>query len=177
MTSTPGKYLHRRILKINVGFLLSAGPGTGHKSEIAIPSAIKVADDLFIEELEGTLRLTRTKEGVLLQGNLATIYNNECSRCLDDVRQSIELELEELYTHPASVSAEFSIGGDAMLDLAPLLRAEVLLATEQSVLCKNDCPGLCPICGSNLNRENCDCDNDFIDPRMAILKTLLEEQD
>ena len=177
MTASSGNYLHRRVLKINVGFLLSAGPGTGHNSEIHIPKPIKVADDLMITNLQGSLRLTRTKEGILAQGQMQAGYDNECSRCLDLIHQDIEVDLEELYAHPASIASEFSVGGDAMLDLAPLLRAEILIAASHSVLCRDACKGLCPTCGTNWNHESCDCDNTYIDPRLAILKTLLEEGD
>lgn len=177
MTSSSGQYLNKRVLKINVGFLLSAGPGNTHTSRLDIPSPIRVADDLTVNYTAGSIRLTRTAEGILVQGSITAGYENECSRCLSPTHQDIQVDLEELYMHPAPVASEFAVGGDAILDLAPLIRAEVLLVALQPVLCQMDCKGLCPECGTNLNQQSCDCDRDYIDPRMAKLKELLDRVD
>ena len=177
MTSSNSHYLHSRVLKINVGFLLSAGPGNSHSSRLDIPSAVQIADDVIVNYLEGDIRLTRTKEGILVQANLTAGYNNDCSRCLDAVVQDITMDVEELYMHPAPVASEFAVGADAILDLAPLLRAEILLTAGQSVLCREDCKGLCATCGINLNHDSCSCADDYIDPRMAKLKELLDQAD
>jgi uncharacterized protein len=64
------------------------------------------------------------------------------------------------------------VADDGILDVAPLVRQEVILATPIGVLCRPDCAGLCPTCGRNLNDGPCDCDHDAIDPRLAALKQL-----
>lgn len=168
--------MSNRVLKINVGFLLSDGPGNSQDSRLDIPSAVRVADDLIVNHINGTLRLTRTKEGILVQSRLNAGITAECSRCLDPVEREVALEMEELYMHPAPVASEFFVGQDAILDLAPLLRAEVLIASAGRVLCQDDCKGLCPVCGVNRNHESCDCDTDRIDPRLASLRALLDSQ-
>lgn len=169
-------YMNNRVLKLNVGFLLTSGPGNSHDSEIDFP-AVRVADDLHLSYLRGPLRLSRTKEGILVQATLETTVADECYRCLDPVNHQVVLDLEELYTYQThSEEAEFSIGDDAILDLAPLLRAEILIELSHGVLCQDDCKGLCPVCGANLNRETCECDRDNIDPRLAVLKKLLESE-
>ncbi|MBC8100237.1 MAG: DUF177 domain-containing protein [Armatimonadetes bacterium] len=167
-----GDYLNNRVLKLNVGFLLTDGPAHSQNSMLDIP-AVKVADDLILDYVRGRLRLSRTKEGILVQALLAVGINDECSRCLDPVAREMEVEVEELYGHDASVS-EFIVGDDAILDLAPLLRAEVLIDTTHRVLCREDCRGLCPECGINLNEDDCNCGEQMIDPRLAALKKLLE---
>lgn len=171
---TPSRqYLNNRVLKINVGFLLSAGSGNYQDSRLDIPTPIKLADDLIVNAMEGALRLTRAKEGILVQAQLVINVNNECSRCLDTVNQDIELEVEELFAHPCSNITEFCVGADAVLDLAPLLRAEVLIEMAHKILCRDDCKGLCQTCGTNQNRETCQCAENQIDPRMAVLRDLL----
>lgn len=174
MKSPNETYLNKRVLKLNVGFLLSQGPGSSHDSRLDIPSPLRVDDDLVLDYISGRLRLSRTKDGILVQADLHVGTDNQCSRCLETVSQDIQLSLEDLYSHLSALNTEFHIGADNNLDLAPLIRAEVLMAKSRPVLCQEDCKGLCPQCGTNLNREQCQCDTDYIDPRLAQLKQLLD---
>jgi uncharacterized protein len=168
-------YLSQRALKVNVGFLLSAGPGLSQDSRLDSDTPIQVADDLIINDIHGTLRLTRTKEGVLVQSRLQVSVDAECSRCLDTTQVEVPVDVEELYMHPTPIPGhEFFVGADAILDLAPLIRAETLIQTSQRVLCREDCKGLCPTCGANRNHEPCDCDANRVDPRFAGLRALLD---
>ncbi len=166
-------YVSNRVLKLNVGFILSAGPGYSHETSFDVPT-VRVAEDVDLSYIRGNLRLSRTKEGILVQGALHVGVEGECYRCLDPVDQDVTIAIEELYTYPLSKAAEFSIGDDAILDLAPLLRAETLIADSRGGLCKADCKGLCPECGANLNREPKHAHEDDIDPRLAKLKQLLD---
>lgn len=167
-------YLNNRVLKLNVGFLVSDGPAHNHDSVLDIPR-VRVSDDLMLEYVRGPLRLSRTKEGVLAQANLHVGINDECFRCLDPVARDVEIEVQELYGYRSQNSSEFTIGEDGILDLSPLLRAEVLIDTSHRVLCREDCKGLCANCGANLNEGDCNCRDEEIDPRMAALKKLLEQ--
>ncbi len=165
-------YVSNRVLKINVGFLLSAGPGHSHDTAFDVP-LVRVADDLMLEYVRGPLRLSRTSTGVLVQGQLETSLHIECVRCLDDVTVPVTLSIEELYAY-LTPAAEFQIQDDGNLDLAPLLRAEVMIATTNGVLCRPDCKGLCPECGTNWNHASCSCADADIDPRLVALKKFLE---
>ena len=59
------------------------------------------------------------------------------------------------------------------IDLYELLREDIILNLPMIHLCKPDCKGLCSQCGANLNYEKCSCNKDSVDPRLEILKTLL----
>lgn len=166
-------YVSNRVLKTNVGFLLAAGPGHIHQTEFDVP-AVRVAPDVDLAYVRGPLRLSRTKEGILAQGNLHVGVEDECYRCLTSVMRDVPIEVEELYAYPSSKTSEFGIGDDAILDLAPLVRAEAIIADARGVLCRPDCKGLCPTCGANLNLGPCEC-QDEIDPRLAKLKELLKK--
>lgn len=166
-------YISNRILKINVGFLLSDGPGHNHDTTFDAPR-VRVADDLTVEYIRGPLRLSRTTEGILVQGTLQAGSEGECFRCLDPVTRNVTIAIEELYSYPAQRGVEFSIQDDAILDLAPLIRAEVVIATGRESLCRPDCKGLCPECGTNWNHLTCSCSDQAIDPRLAGLKKFLE---
>lgn len=176
MMTTPNRqYLPTRVLKTNVGFLLSAGSGNYQDSRLDFPTAVKVSDDLLVNSIEGTLRLTRAKEGILVQTTLAINVDNACSRCMDTVVQDMTISIEELFAYPPSDMSEFSVGADANLDLAPLLREEVLIEMSYKILCKTACKGLCTLCGANLNHVLNHHHEAPIDPRFAALQQLLDK--
>lgn len=172
---TSTSYVSNRILKINVGFLLTDGPAHSHDSQIDFP-VVRVADDLTLNYVRGPIRLSRTKEGILVQAELSAAVEGECYRCLEATENQFTVTLEELYATDPSHESEFRVHEDAILDLAPLLRAEALIALSGGVLCREDCRGLCPECGANLNNAPCQCRLDEIDPRLAVLKKLLDAQ-
>ena len=167
-------YVNPRVLKLNVGHLIAAGSGRSQNTAFDIP-AIRLDNDLILNSIKGPIRLSRNKEGVLVQGDLEVSYTGECARCLDPITQIINIKIEELYSYPSIDGVEFAISEDGVLDLAPLLRDEIWISTSHGNLCRDDCQGLCPECGTNLNHSTCTCDLDDIDPRLAGLKTLLND--
>ena len=166
-------YVSNRVLKLNVGFLLADGPGHSHETAFDVPH-VRMSSDVDLAFVRGPVRLSRTKEGILVQGQLDIGVEDDCLRCLEAVSTAVPITLEELYSYPPSRGAEFSIGDDAILDLAPLIRAEVMIAVAGGVLCRPDCKGLCPECGVNLNQTTCSCAENAVDPRMAKLKEILD---
>lgn len=168
-------YVNGKILKVNVGFLISEGVGRSRDNEFDVPLPLRVSDDLTLDYLKGPLRFSRTSRGVLVQGTLATQLHTDCARCLDEAVVQMDVPLEELYVYPPEPDAEFVVTEDGNLDLAPLLREEVIINVPQHTLCKDNCAGLCPECGANLNEGPCECDSVPIDPRMAALQVLKEK--
>lgn len=166
-------YVSSRVLKLNVGFLLNEGPAHSHETTFDVPP-VRVADDLYVYYIRGMLRLSRTKEGILVQGLLHVGVEGECYRCLEPVLSDVAVSIEELYGYPVPRGCEFAVHDDGILDLAPLLRAETLIVTSRGLLCQPDCKGLCPECGANLNTHPCTCALDAVDPRLASLKHLLD---
>lgn len=178
-----GSYLKRRLLKLQVGFLLSEGPGNSKEVPIQLPQRVQVDNDLFLESLIGKLVLTRTKEGILIQGTLKVSHARECDRCLEAFDHLFELSIAELFASPpdANISA-FSVDSNGEIDLAPLLREEVLIEESYRTVCRDGCRGLSAETGINLNHEqeaqvaavpSLD-GGTTIDPRMAVLKQLLK---
>jgi uncharacterized protein len=168
LNNTP---VSNHVLKVNVGFLLHQPVGYSRDMEFDIPS-VAVADDVHLNYLRGPLRMTRTKQGILVQGRLQTSHQVQCSRCLEQATLQLELSVEELFIYPPTPKAEYAVHEDGVLNLAPLLREETILQMPIRVLCSADCQGLCPECGKNLNNGACSCVQDDIDPRLAVLKQL-----
>ena len=86
-------------LRLNVGFLLHQGAGTSREFEIDLP-ALQVGDDLDLLFLRGILRLTRTGEGLYIEGPLEAEIDKDCDRCLTPLNQTLAVELGELLYYP-----------------------------------------------------------------------------
>jgi uncharacterized protein len=169
-------FVNRRVLKINVGYLLAQGAGYQRVIELDLPR-VQLADDAELDFLKGSLRLSRNSQGILVQGTLATHVITECARCLTLTAIPVTLDLEELFSYPPSPDVSYSVEETGILDLAPLLREEAILVVPMGVLCRPGCAGLCPECGQNRNEGDCDCEQDNIDPRLAMLRAHLDEFD
>jgi len=167
--------LSKRVLKFNVGFLLSDGPAHNHNSKIDFPQVL-VSDDLTLKYLRGPMRLSRTKEGVLVQAEFETAIDGSCYRCLDPHQHPIMVELEELFGYKSEAETEFRIADDAMLDLAPLLREEVLIEADYGRPFRADPNGICRMCGVAIEEKLRVNEEEHIDPRLAVLKKLLDSE-
>lgn len=122
------------------------------------------------------LRLEAVVEGVLVTGTAEVQVVGECGRCLEKIEEDLEIDIQELYVHPGSDfdEDEASRMEGEMIDLEPLVRDEVVLEMPLQPLCREDCEGLCPTCGLNLN-DNPDHDHgDAIDPRWGDLAAWAE---
>lgn len=162
-------YLHSRVLKLNVGFMLD-GQLLNKDMTLDLPR-VKVDDDLILESVNGPLRVSRTKEGILVQGDLMVGVMGECTRCLEDVHRALPVSVEELYAtshHLSAEEAEFQIHDDGQLDLAPLLRAEVLIQMTRGLRCEDT-----DACTKRMQDLEEAAGIDHIDPRLAKLKELL----
>ncbi len=122
-------------------------------------------------------------EDIRLVGRLDTKLEVPCARCLEPVTQTVNREFDLLYRpqgvdrkgDEVSISeAETEIGyyqGEGLL-LEDVLREQVLLSTPVKSICREDCKGLCPHCGRNLNQEQCSCEQHPSDPRWDALNEI-----
>jgi uncharacterized protein len=162
-------------LRFNFGYLLKADLGTRRTIELDYPT-IQVGDDVTLTPLKGKIEAIRNSEGIYIRGELFSHIEAECARCLDTLDLPITFQLDDLFHYPPSTAddGEFSVGEDAFIDLAPLVRQLSLLEIPMQPFCQADCKGLCVKCGQNLNEGACDCRTDEIDPRFEALRSLLE---
>ncbi len=125
---------------------------------------------------EGNVRNTA---GVLvMQGSIATTIHGICDRCASEFHRKVEFPIDVvLVTKLESEENEdewvFPLEGDSA-DLDDIVRTVFVLNLDSKLLCKEDCKGLCPQCGKNLNDGPCNCRKE-LDPRFAALKQLLEK--
>jgi uncharacterized protein len=134
--------------------------------------------DMEVGFLHGAIQAIRVEGGLLVQGTVESQLELECVRCLELVVFPIALELEETFRLPGTAlepdEAVYAVGADDWIDLAPLLREQAWIALPMKPLCRSDCKGLCPQCGANLNVESCTCDRERVDPRLTLLKDLMD---
>ena len=113
---------------------------------------------------------------VTLTAKVQLNYEAPCDRCAKDVKREFSFPVE----HTLVVALESGDNDDFLevpnmrLNLDELVEEDVNLALPSKYLCNDECKGLCPVCGKNLNETQCDCKAP-IDPRMEVLLKLLEE--
>ena len=163
-------------LRLNVGFMLQQGVGFSRNFDFDIPQL--TIDDLLLTSFFGSINFTRTAQGLYAKGRLKAHTRLQCVRCLEAYDQELAAEVEELFVHQTKNTSDpqLVVPTTGILDLNPIVREFLLLALPQRPLCTPDCKALCPICGSNLNKTACDHTEADIDPRFAVLKSLLADQ-
>jgi uncharacterized protein len=134
----------------------------------------------LVEEHQGK---QQTIKDIRLTGDLAAKFELACARCLEPVEHEVGRKFDLLYRPLGTDSgreelsvtaAEAEIGyyqGEGML-LEDALREQVLLALPLKAICRENCKGLCPHCGKNLNAEQCSCAEPMEDPRWSALKEI-----
>ena len=123
--------------------------------------------------IELDLRLESVVEGVLVTGIARVTVQGECVRCLGEISDDLEIDIQELFVYPGSEATEDEasrLEGD-LIDLEPLVRDGVVLDLPFQPLCQEDCQGLCPECGANLNADPDHSHAEPIDPRWGDLST------
>jgi uncharacterized protein len=144
-------------LRINVGFLINAPISTSREITFDLP-AMSLGSDLNLHKMTGKVELTRTPKGILVQASFSTSITAECVRCLDEYDQGLRTDFTELYAfHTNSVTdSGLIVPDDGNIDLLPLLREYLLIEVPIKTVCREDCKGLCTVCGENLNHQTCE---------------------
>jgi uncharacterized protein len=134
----------------------------------------------LVEEHHGKHKII---QDIRIQGRLATSLELICARCLEPLTQDVKREFDLLYRPQGAdagrdemsvtdAEAEISYYEGEGIPLDDVVREQVLLAVPLKVTCREDCKGLCPHCGKNLNQEQCSCAVAQEEPRWAALKEI-----
>ena len=162
-------------LVVNVAELLRRA-GSVREIDRQIESEIFKFDDARIivgSQVQVSLTLEALTDGIVVRGSLRAEWSFECRRCLRPLSGQAEVEVQELYQAVISDPDAYPITGE-QLDLLEMARENVLLAVPLAPLCRADCPGLCPQCGSDLQTARCSCSREQRDDRWAVLDVLRE---
>jgi len=174
------------VLAINVAGLLQSTVGSTRRYPVADLRLDLGPELMQAEPLVGSVKLTRTNRGLLVDSHLKTALVERCDRCLTPVTAPIEVEIREealptvdldsgQRVDLADESDGLRIDDQHVLDLEPAVRDAISLAEPMSVLCREACLGLCPGCGRDLNLEPHVHEREP-DPRLAPLAALLDKE-
>ena len=135
----------------------------------------------IVEKPDFEWTLTNIEPGrAIVQGKGRISFTAPCDRCLSDVRVDLSLSPERFVVPPEKLSEEDEEVDDLSFMEGYELNTETLLYNElmenwpAKILCKEDCKGLCPVCGRNLNEGECGCDRFVPDPRLAGIQDLFK---
>ena len=144
--------LPRNPLKFNVGFLLHTPIGTNRDIHFEY-AEIYLQPDFRLSGFLGVAKAGHTPQGILIQGEFQGNAPAECVRCLTGFEQPLNTTFDELYAFDqrSITESELILPEDGSINLEPLVREYLLIEMPISPICKNDCLGLCPVCGQNLN--------------------------
>ena len=144
--------------RINVGFLINAPVGTYREFTIDEPS-MDLDDDLHAEAIHCAVRASKVQQGILAEVDCSAELDLECTRCLEPFRGKLNAHFEELFHFRylrENEDAELFLPESGYMDLGDLVREYLVMEIPYAPVCREDCKGLCPICGKNLNLGPCD---------------------
>lgn len=115
------------------------------------------------------------KGKALVTGKADMIFQAYCDRCLAETEVALTLDFRRTVTSSGTEDDEADDLGfmeGTHLDTEAFIHNEILVNWPAKILCRDDCRGLCPKCGQNLNMRDCGCDTFVPDPRMAVIKDI-----
>jgi uncharacterized protein len=164
--------------------------GTEEVARQYTPEAFTLTGEDFriVAPVKLTARVTKDAQKIRLEGRVQTTLETDCGRCLEPFSVPVNAKLDLMFLPEAGdgavqVAGEKEVRDDDVgvsfykdetIDLGEVMRDEFYLALPMKPLCKDDCKGLCPLCGANWNRDTCACKAEWTDPRLAVLKKLLD---
>jgi len=147
-----------------------------------------LGEDLkVLQPFSGTLRLFKRGLEVQVEGKLMGSIELTCDRCLEAFEFKIEKAFQVNLLPKKSLSfteereltsedLEVSFYENSFISYLDLLREEVFLSLPYRILCREDCQGICQVCGKNLNQERCECSRDKTGSPFAVLKGLIIQE-
>lgn len=115
--------------------------------------------------------VTFVNPDVEAEGTITCLVNGYCDKCLAPVTKQIVLPFQQTFYKDCGPEEDDYVYFDSKLDVTQAVRDEIVLSVPTSLVCKDDCKGLCPKCGANLNETQCDCDTTKENP-FSFLKNI-----
>ena len=161
----------------------------GARRSYTVDETLTLMSDMGVRRIAGAVTLLRTDQGVWISAVLDTSVMSECSRCLTEYEQSIQLIIEEEYLPVVDITTgarlnryrdsdeTFSIDPNHILDLSEAARQYSELNLPMKPMCRDDCAGICLTCGASLNQTDCSCDKVVRDSRWDPMLELIAGKD
>ncbi|MCL2498455.1 MAG: YceD family protein [Symbiobacteriaceae bacterium] len=150
----------------------------------------KLQDDIWLDSpAKVHLRMRNGGDRLLFEGEVKAQLKMLCGRCLTEFTQTVVCPIEEqlLFARPSGqfnqepddddADRELAVLEGDTVDATDMVRSNLIASLPMKPLCKEECRGLCPICGVDLNQESCSCSDKEVDPRLAALAQWLEKKE
>jgi uncharacterized protein len=162
---------------------LAAGNTKQVQREDATALGIEEQEYRFTEPISAQFTMEKIGPQIICRGLISTSVEMECSRCLEPVEMGIAEGMTLLLRFSTAAQTD-QIGEEVKIiepdadqvDVTEEVRQTVLLAIPGKPLCREDCLGLCPYCGKNLNMGSCHCQREIADPRWSGLAKFLSRE-
>lgn len=164
--------------------------GSDHVDRMFEASAFQTADARdedyrVVAPVQLVMDVQKERDTYRVTGRVVTQLELECGRCLETFPVPVDSTFELRYVPAATNAGEgereveeddltTAFYKDDQLDLSELMHEQFVLALPMKPLCSEGCKGLCPQCGTNMNKASCDCAPAWKDPRLAALQGLLD---
>ena len=166
------------VFRINARELLRQ-PGLDKQIAVSMPAAeLGVDDQRITGDVDVDLTAVSGTDEISVHGTISLPWRAACRRCLAEVTGRSRIEVDEVYVDTGTGTGDvdvFEIVGD-QIDLAPAVREHIVLELPDDILCRDDCAGICPVCGADRNTTDCECDTTVRDDRWAILDQLKPDE-
>ena len=131
------------------------------------------------EKTPFVLTIKHSKKGeCAMTGQTSFVITATCNRCLEDVDVQVEVEIDKTFSLNQESSdedlEETNYIDGYNLDVDKLLYNEILIGWPMKILCSEDCKGICNVCGQNLNKGTCNCEDTSLDPRMSVIRDVFK---
>lgn len=128
-----------------------------------VPAGAEAVADVVLQAFDG---------GVAVTGTVSTTWEGECRRCLAGVDGRVSAEVRELFRRGGGEHEGSYQMGDAHLNLREMVLDSLFASLPVLPLCRPDCRGICPRCGTDRNTQDCGCEDVEVDPRWSALNAL-----
>ncbi|MGI9053741.1 MAG: YceD family protein [Ilumatobacteraceae bacterium] len=166
---------------------LARVPGSRRSVTASIPlDALEIDDPRLSDDVDVDVTLESTIDDIDVRGELTVAWSDECRRCLRPLSEVLRIPIDERYAEPGEggtttwtdpddrIDLDTFPIANGQIDLRSMVREGVLLGVLEAPLCRDDCEGLCPTCGTDLAGGPCGCEPAIGDERWAVLDQLRE---
>jgi len=146
----------RNPFRLNLGFFLPQEIGYNHDFPFEFEK-IKLTENFSLDNFDGTVTVSRTPQGLLLQGDFSGDIGLECVRCLKKYTHRLNWDMTELYVFNREDAEDDALllPFNAEVDIEEFVREDAQIDIPINPICKDDCLGLCQVCGTDLNIKDC----------------------
>lgn len=134
-------------------------------------------NDAVTDKVNAAVVISSESGVVTCDITVSAVFKTVCSRCLKEFSLPFETNSKKLVRRDQTEDFEDVIYADSSLavDIVEEIRTLIYFEFPAKPLCSEDCKGLCPVCGCDLNTDCCSCDIRTVDPRLAVLKKLIDK--